>query len=104
MRSPKLKAIPWVFERIRMYPANLPSSFFSTETLTNASSPNTLEFVMKKTTVWEQRTKCEQIMYRSNDIKIKLNIYRMRYGRNLIVQMMSENEIETPRIVIYSRY
>ena len=44
MRSPRLRAIPCVLERIRIYPANLPSlsSFFSTDTLTKASSPNTL--------------------------------------------------------------
>jgi hypothetical protein len=41
--SPRLRAIPCVFDRMRMYPASLPlSSFFSTDTFTNASSPKTL--------------------------------------------------------------
>ena len=64
MRSPKLKAIPWVFERIRMYPASLPSlsSFFSTETLTKASSPNTLvKHDIRKEQQQQQKNKARNI-------------------------------------------
>ena len=39
--SPSDSAMPCVFERMRMYPASLPSSCFSTLTFTSASSPNT---------------------------------------------------------------
>lgn len=44
IRSPRLRAIPCVFDLIRMYPASFPplSSFFSTDTFTSASSPKTL--------------------------------------------------------------
>ena len=43
------RAIPWVLERMRVYPANLSSlySFFSSETFTNASSPKTLRYIVK---------------------------------------------------------
>ena len=53
MRSPNDNAIPCVLLRIRMYPLSFPSpsSLRSTDTFTNASSPNTLrayKFAAKK--------------------------------------------------------
>ena len=40
--SPKLRAMPCVLLRMRMYPPSFPSGCFSTLTFTSASSPNTL--------------------------------------------------------------
>jgi hypothetical protein len=82
IRSPKLNAIPWVLERIRMYPASFPSlsSFFSTETLTKASSPKTLQVIAEDKV--EPLACCR--MYRSTDIKTEVT------GQILIVQRLSE--------------
>ena len=49
--SPRLRAIPWVLLRIRMYPLSFPSACFSMLILTNASSPKMLfayKFAAKK--------------------------------------------------------